>query len=68
MVTRQTVGSSDGPTELSQVVDDLLASLTTKFTGVSNEILAKMDDMSRRLDHLEAVVQSGVEDKGKSSA
>ncbi len=50
------------------MVDDLLASLTTKFTGVSNEILAKMDDMSRRLDHLEAVVQSGVEDKGKSSA
>ncbi|PMD59017.1 uncharacterized protein K444DRAFT_531338, partial [Hyaloscypha bicolor E] len=49
--------------ELSAVVDELLNSLSNKFAGVSSEIFAKMDEMSRRLDNLEATLQSGAEGK-----
>ncbi|CCU75071.1 Bgt-2742 [Blumeria graminis f. sp. tritici] len=46
---------SSAPTDdLSAVVDELLNSLSNKFAGVSSEIFAKMDDISRRLDNLEA--------------
>ncbi|EDO00889.1 predicted protein [Sclerotinia sclerotiorum 1980 UF-70] len=47
--------------ELSLVVDELLNSLSNKFAGVSSEIFAKMDEMSRRLDNLEATLQSNME-------
>ncbi|KIN05004.1 hypothetical protein OIDMADRAFT_17807, partial [Oidiodendron maius Zn] len=40
---------SSAPAELSAVVDELLNSLSNKFAGVSSEIFAKMDEMSRRL-------------------
>ncbi|KAG9191343.1 hypothetical protein G6011_09431 [Alternaria panax] len=53
--------------ELTAVVDDLLNQLNTKFTTVSSELLAKMDDMSRRLDNLEATIQSGDGTKGSGS-
>ncbi|KAI1005753.1 hypothetical protein K3495_g2467 [Podosphaera aphanis] len=46
------------PTELSIVVDELLNSLSNKFAGVSSEIFAKMDDMSRRLDNLESIMNA----------
>ncbi|PSS12944.1 hypothetical protein M430DRAFT_68100 [Amorphotheca resinae ATCC 22711] len=46
------------PAELSAVVDELLNSLSNKFASVSKEIFSKMDDMSRRLDNLEAALQS----------
>jgi len=39
-------------------VDDLLNQLNTKFTTISSELLSKMDDMSRRLDNLEATIQA----------
>jgi len=45
--------------ELSIVVDELLNQLSTKFAGISEELLSKMDDMSRRLDSLEASIQAG---------
>ncbi|ATZ52555.1 hypothetical protein BCIN_08g02370 [Botrytis cinerea B05.10] len=50
--------------ELSLVVDELLNSLSNKFAGVSSEIFAKMDEMSRRLDNLEATLQSNMDPKG----
>jgi len=59
---------STAPAELSAVVDELLNSLSNKFAGVSSEIFAKMDEMSRRLDNLEATLQNGAEGKdGRSS-
>ncbi|KZM26613.1 uncharacterized protein EKO05_0005442 [Ascochyta rabiei] len=56
--------STDSSGELAAVVDDLLNQLNTKFTSVSSELLSKMDDMSRRLDSLEAQIQAG---DGKTS-
>ncbi|KAH9844999.1 putative heat shock factor binding protein [Teratosphaeria destructans] len=47
------------PSELVAQVDDLLNQLGAKFSGLSSEILGKMDDMSRRLDNLEATIQAG---------
>ncbi|KAI4135973.1 MAG: hypothetical protein LQ347_000205 [Umbilicaria vellea] len=55
------VNTDDAPAELTVVVDDLLNGLSTKFSAVSAEIFAKMDDMSRRLDSLEAAIQAGNE-------
>ncbi|PSN66323.1 hypothetical protein BS50DRAFT_635462 [Corynespora cassiicola Philippines] len=49
----------DSSAELAQVVDDLLNQLNSKFTTISSELLAKMDDMSRRLDNLESTIQAG---------
>ncbi len=46
------------PSELSTMIDALLNDLTAKFTAVSSEILVKMDDMSRRIDNLEASLQN----------
>ncbi|KAL5115544.1 hypothetical protein ACEQ8H_006520 [Pleosporales sp. CAS-2024a] len=58
---------SDGSGELAQVVDDLLNQLNTKFSTISSELLSKMDDMSRRLDNLEATIQAGEGSKGSDS-
>ncbi|MCJ1224274.1 hypothetical protein MMC12_000918 [Toensbergia leucococca] len=49
----------DAPAELTAVVDELLNGLSTKFSAVSAEIFGKMDEMSRRLDTLEASIQAG---------
>ncbi|ORY19524.1 heat shock factor binding protein 1-domain-containing protein [Clohesyomyces aquaticus] len=51
--------------ELTAVVDELLGQLNQKFSTISSELLSKMDDMSRRLDNLEATIQGG--DSGKGS-
>ncbi|KAI1816738.1 heat shock factor-binding protein [Poronia punctata] len=48
----------NGSDELTVVVEDLLNSLSTKFTNVSNEIFTKMDEMARRLDNLEAALKT----------
>ncbi|KAF2746009.1 hypothetical protein M011DRAFT_487536 [Sporormia fimetaria CBS 119925] len=57
--------TSDAATaELTAVVDDLLNQISSKFSSVSSELLAKMDDMSRRLDNLEATIQGGEGGKG----
>jgi len=59
---------TDAPAELSAVVDELLNSISNKFAGVSSEVFAKMDEMSRRLDNLEATLQSNADSRdGKSS-
>ncbi|KAH9877784.1 hypothetical protein J1614_003001 [Plenodomus biglobosus] len=51
--------NSEGSGQLTAVVDDLLNQLNSKFTTISSELLSKMDDMSRRLDNLEATIQAG---------
>ncbi|KAI3323052.1 heat shock factor-binding protein [Xylariaceae sp. AK1471] len=56
--TSKAVNSSD---ELTVVVEELLNSLSNKFAGVSSEIFAKMDEMSRRLDNLEAALKANKE-------
>ncbi|KAI5867328.1 heat shock factor-binding protein [Durotheca rogersii] len=53
-----TTNSTD---ELTVVVEELLNTLSNKFAGVSSEIFAKMDEMSRRLDNLEAALQANDE-------
>ncbi|KAK7746602.1 hypothetical protein SLS62_009323 [Diatrype stigma] len=55
--TKETTGGT-GSDELTVVVEDLLNSLSSKFAGVSSEIFAKMDEMSKRLDSLEAALAS----------
>ncbi|PGH05367.1 hypothetical protein AJ79_06836 [Helicocarpus griseus UAMH5409] len=40
--------------QLAQAVDELLDQLQDKFDKVSTEIFGKLDDMTRRLDQLEA--------------
>ncbi|TVY71341.1 hypothetical protein LSUE1_G004438 [Lachnellula suecica] len=68
MSAKQTTTDASAPAELSAVVDELLNTLSNKFAGVSSEIFAKMDEMSRRLDNLEATLQSNAESRdGKSS-
>jgi len=59
---------SSAPAELSAVVDELLNTLSNKFAGVSSEIFAKMDDMSRRLDNLEAQLTSGAQGNDAKSS
>jgi len=59
-------GESTGTDELTTVVEDLLNSLSNKFAGVSSEIFAKMDEMSRRLDNLEAALKANQESSNNS--
>ncbi|KAF1837740.1 hypothetical protein BDW02DRAFT_565666 [Decorospora gaudefroyi] len=56
--------NTEGSGQLTAVVDDLLNQLNSKFSTISSELLAKMDDMSRRLDNLEATIQGGDGSKG----
>ncbi|KAI1125387.1 heat shock factor binding protein 1-domain-containing protein [Nemania abortiva] len=53
--------ASNSSDELTVVVEELLNSLSNKFTTVSSEIFAKMDEMSRRLDNLEAALRANEE-------
>ncbi|KAK4137878.1 hypothetical protein BT67DRAFT_439102 [Trichocladium antarcticum] len=46
--------NDDARGALTAQLEDLLNTLSNKFAGVSSEIFAKMDEMSRRLDNLEA--------------
>lgn len=54
----QTMSSDDARADLTAQLDDLLNTVSNKFAGVSSEIFAKMDEMSRRLDNLEAALKS----------
>lgn len=50
--------SSDPTTELSREIDELLNKLTDKFSSVSTELFAKMDEMATRLDALESSLRA----------
>lgn len=56
--------SDDANADVTAAVEELLNSLSSKFAGVSSEIFAKMDEMSRRIDTLESALQ---ENKPKDS-
>ncbi|KAL7913740.1 heat shock factor binding protein 1 domain-containing protein [Trichoderma velutinum] len=56
--------NEDSSADVTAAVEDLLNSLSNKFAGVSSEIFAKMDEMSRRLDNLEAAL---LESKNKEA-
>ncbi|KAK4250255.1 hypothetical protein VTI28DRAFT_4115 [Corynascus sepedonium] len=62
--TQGAATNDDARGELTAQVDDLLNTLSNKFATVSSEIFAKMDEMSRRLDNLEAQL---VANKDKNS-
>ncbi|KAL8974724.1 MAG: hypothetical protein Q9197_001055 [Variospora fuerteventurae] len=49
---------NDAPNELIKAVDELLDNLSTKFSKVSTEVFAKMDEMAQRLDELEASIKA----------
>ncbi|EWG48053.1 hypothetical protein FVEG_07982 [Fusarium verticillioides 7600] len=59
--------SDDARADVTAAVEELLNSLSNKFAGVSSEIFAKMDEMSRRLDNLEAALQEGKAKDGGST-
>ncbi|KAI4757941.1 hypothetical protein E4T52_09894 [Aureobasidium sp. EXF-3400] len=61
-------GTEASPSEdLATVVDDLLSQLSTKFTNISSDLLTKMDEMSRRLDNLEASIQASARSQNEES-
>jgi heat shock factor-binding protein 1 len=50
--------NSDAQGQLTAAVDELLDQLQSKFDNVSKEVFGKLDDMTRRLDELEASLTS----------
>lgn len=68
--TTANTSGDDARAELTAAVEELLNSLSNKFAGVSSEIFAKMDEMSRRLDNLEAALLANNEkaNKGERSS
>ncbi|KAF4509595.1 hypothetical protein G6O67_003751 [Ophiocordyceps sinensis] len=65
---QQPTSSEAANAEVTAAVEDLLNSLSNKFASISSEIFAKMDEMSRRLDILEAaLVESKAPKEGASS-
>ncbi len=45
--------SADATSKLAEAIDDFLGDLETKFKGISDEILTRLDDMAERCDRLE---------------
>ncbi|OLN81373.1 hypothetical protein CCHL11_10157 [Colletotrichum chlorophyti] len=62
----QSVASEDAKGDVNAAVEELLNTISNKFAGVSSEIFAKMDEMSRRLDNLEAALLANKEKEGGS--
>ncbi|EKV10664.1 Heat shock factor binding 1 [Penicillium digitatum] len=52
--------NSEAQGQLTAAVDDLLNELQTKFDKVSTEMFGKLDDMTKRLDELEASLTASV--------
>ncbi|KAL0944020.1 heat shock factor binding protein 1 [Colletotrichum truncatum] len=59
--------SEDAKGDVNAAVEELLNTISNKFAGVSSEIFAKMDEMSRRLDNLEAALLASKEKEAGSS-
>lgn len=51
--------STGDQNDLVKAVDNLLNNLGPKFSKVSAELFAKMDEMSQRLDDMEAAIKAG---------
>lgn len=54
--TAMTIGDEN---ELVKAVDNLINNLGPRFSKVSAELFTKMDEMSRRLDDMEAAIKAG---------
>ncbi|KAJ5874271.1 uncharacterized protein N7529_002701 [Penicillium soppii] len=54
LLTIPVTQNSDAQGQLHAAVDDLLNELQSKFDNVSTEMFSKLDDMTKRLDDLEA--------------
>ncbi|EEY18117.1 predicted protein [Verticillium alfalfae VaMs.102] len=54
--------------DVNAAVDELLNTISNKFAGISSEIFAKMDEMSRRLDNLETALLTDKDKDGNSNA
>ncbi|TDZ22539.1 hypothetical protein Cob_v004533 [Colletotrichum orbiculare MAFF 240422] len=63
----QSASSEDAKGDVNAAVEELLNTISNKFAGVSSEIFAKMDEMSRRLDNLEAALLASKEKEAGSS-
>ncbi|KAL8914240.1 MAG: hypothetical protein Q9171_001111 [Xanthocarpia ochracea] len=57
---------NDAPNELIKAVDELLDNLSSKFSKVSTEVFAKMDEMAQRLDELEASIKASADNSENS--
>ncbi|KAK0507772.1 hypothetical protein JMJ35_009661 [Cladonia borealis] len=59
LVGVETVNSPAASNDLVKAVDKLLNEIGPKFTKVSAELFAKMDEMAQRLDDMEAAIKAG---------
>ncbi|CAL5870705.1 uncharacterized protein PFLUO_LOCUS4945 [Penicillium psychrofluorescens] len=59
--------NSDAQGQLAAAVDDLLNQLQSKFDNVSKEMFGKLDDMTRRLDELEASLTANSNDSASAT-
>ncbi|KAJ6005915.1 hypothetical protein N7451_003859 [Penicillium sp. IBT 35674x] len=59
--------NSDAQGQLTVAVDELLDQLQGKFDNVSKEMFSKLDDMTRRLDELEASLSAAGSDVGSAT-
>ncbi|CAI0644753.1 hypothetical protein CGCF415_v000414 [Colletotrichum fructicola] len=66
--SNQSAASEDAKGDVNAAVEELLNTISNKFAGVSSEIFAKMDEMSRRLDNLEAALLANKEKEGSSKS
>ncbi|KAK2742096.1 heat shock factor binding protein 1 [Colletotrichum kahawae] len=66
--SNQSAASEDAKGDVNAAVEELLNTISNKFAGVSSEIFAKLDEMSRRLDNLEAALLANKEKEGSSKS
>ncbi|KAJ5152322.1 hypothetical protein N7492_010617 [Penicillium capsulatum] len=59
--------NSDAQGQLTAAVDELLDQLQSKFDTVSKEMFGKLDDMTRRLDELEASLSASGNKSGSAT-
>ncbi|KAJ5832625.1 hypothetical protein N7474_000936 [Penicillium riverlandense] len=59
--------NSDAQGQLAAAVDELLDQLQSKFDNVSKEMFGKLDDMTRRLDELEASLTATSNDSASAT-
>ncbi|KAF4119701.1 hypothetical protein GMORB2_4610 [Geosmithia morbida] len=60
-------GPEDARPDVAAAVDELLNTLSTKFASISSEMAAKMDEMSKRIDRLEAELTENKAQDGGST-
>ncbi|KAJ5246182.1 hypothetical protein N7468_001165 [Penicillium chermesinum] len=59
--------NADAQGQLTAAVDELLDQLQSKFDNISKEMFGKLDDMTRRLDELEASLTASGNDSANAT-